>query len=458
MQDNRDFRLDDGSSVAVIGGGPAGSFFSYFLRTFAGRVGREIQVDIYEPRDFFVTGPGGCNMCGGIISESLVQHLALEGIDLPESLVQRGIDSYVLHTMDRPCPIETPLDEKRIAAVHRGAGPRTIRESKWQGFDAFLLKNAIAGGANFYHARVSGLTRNGGKIEVTVPGQDPKPYDLVVGAVGINSTALSLFEALGFQYRRPKFVRTFITELQFGSQQVRRLFGSSMHVFLLDLPRLDFAALIPKGDFVTLCLLGKDIDKDLVKSFFGHPAVKRCFPENWEPPLDCCHCAPKMFFGDARHPFADRVVLIGDSGIARLYKDGIGAAYRTSKAAARTAVFEGVSERAFRKHYYQECRNLSRDNLFGRAIFLVVHLIRHLPITSRSVLKVVERERALRGKDRLMSTVLWDTFTGSAPYRDIFIRTLHPIFLIRFLLAHFGSLGKAAGAGSGSSSVSARKD
>jgi hypothetical protein len=28
-----------------------------------------------------------------------------------------------------------------------------------------------------------------------------------------------------------------------------------------------------------------------------------------------------------------------------------------------------------------------------------------------------------------MSEVLWDTFTGSAPYRDIFRRTLMPGFL-----------------------------
>jgi hypothetical protein len=31
-----------------------------------------------------------------------------------------------------------------------------------------------------------------------------------------------------------------------------------------------------------------------------------------------------------------------------------------------------------------------------------------------------------------MSTVLWDMFTGSAPYRDVFVRTLDPRFLGRF--------------------------
>src|SRR3990170_2606668 len=72
-------KLDSGSRVAVIGGGPAGSFFSYFLLDMARRLGIELQLDIYEPRDFSLPGPTGCNMCGGIVSESLVQALAIEG-------------------------------------------------------------------------------------------------------------------------------------------------------------------------------------------------------------------------------------------------------------------------------------------------------------------------------------------------------------------------------------------
>ncbi len=89
--------LVDGSRVAVIGGGPAGSFTSYFLLEMAERADLEIEVEIYEPRDFSCVAPGGCNMCGGIISETLVQNLAAEGINLPDTVVQRGIESYVLH-------------------------------------------------------------------------------------------------------------------------------------------------------------------------------------------------------------------------------------------------------------------------------------------------------------------------------------------------------------------------
>lgn len=126
--DSSSLRLDDGSQVGVVGSGPAGPFFAYFLLDTAQRVGIDLQVDIYEPRDFTVSGPSGCNMCGGIISESLVQMLATEGIVLPPTIVQRGIDSYMLHTDIGSVRIDTPLHEKRIAAVHRGSGPRDIKE------------------------------------------------------------------------------------------------------------------------------------------------------------------------------------------------------------------------------------------------------------------------------------------------------------------------------------------
>ncbi len=84
--------------MAVMGGGPAGSLFSYFLLDLAAKLNLNLQLDIYEPRNFSLTGPPGCNMCAGIISESLVQMLAVEGILLPPTVVQRGMDSYILYT------------------------------------------------------------------------------------------------------------------------------------------------------------------------------------------------------------------------------------------------------------------------------------------------------------------------------------------------------------------------
>jgi len=131
--------LTDGSRIGIIGGGPAGSLTGYFFLQIAQRIGVEVEVDIYEPNDFSRQGPAGCNMCGGVISESLVQMLAIEGINLPPSLVQRGIDSYVLHTAGDHARINTPLEEMRIAALYRGSGPKGSQPGQLESFDGFLL-------------------------------------------------------------------------------------------------------------------------------------------------------------------------------------------------------------------------------------------------------------------------------------------------------------------------------
>ncbi|GAG26498.1 unnamed protein product, partial [marine sediment metagenome] len=260
----QEIQLDDGSRVGVIGGGPAGSFFTIFLLDIAERMGMDIQVDVYEPRDYTRPGPVGCNMCGGIISESLVQNLATEGINLPPTVVQRGIDSYMLHMDVGSVRIETPIQESRIAAVYRGPGPRDIKEIKWGSFDGFLQNLAIDKGAKVINQRADEIIWDDGLPQIKVRKGEPESYDLVTIAVGVNSASRKLFANLNFDYETPKTTKTFIQEYYLGEEQIQDVLGSSMHVFLLDLPRLEFAAIIPKGDYVSVCLLGEDIDKELV--------------------------------------------------------------------------------------------------------------------------------------------------------------------------------------------------
>ncbi len=425
--------LDNGSRVAVIGGGPAGSFFTYFLFEMAERIGMELAVDIYEPRDFTKAAPYGCNMCGGIISESLVQLLATEGINLPPTVVQRGIDSYVLHMDVGTVRIEPTHREKRIAAIHRGGGPRGVVESRWHSFDAHLLDLAKGRGAQVHHVRVEGIDRKGGKPRITTKKGTSSGYDLLVGAVGVNTDALKLFEEMGTGYRAPGTTKTYICELYLGVRTIKTYFGNAMHMFLLNLPRLEFAALIPKGEYVTMVMLGTEIDKTLVEALFSTPEVRKCFPADWSPPADFCRCSPAINISAAVKPFADRMVLIGDSGVNRLYKDGIGGAYRTAKAAARTAVFEGVAEEDFRKNYLPVCRSLSMDNGIGKVVFGITSLIQKTTVLRKGLLRMTTAEQESREWNPRMSDVLWDTFTGSAPYKDVFRRSLHPAFLGRLL-------------------------
>lgn len=428
--------LEDGARIGVIGGGPAGALFAYFLLTFAGRLDLDVSVDVYEPRDFTKSGPAGCNMCGGIVSESLVQALAIDGIALPPTVVQRGIDSYVLHTDTASVKIDTPLQEQRIAALHRGGGPRDITDRWWRGLDAYLLSLAQGLGARVHQIRVGDVGWDDTRPQVRLPGR-AETYDLLAFATGVNSNGLQLLDALGLQSRRCRTTKTYVTEVKLGQETISRTFVNSMHMFLLNIPRLDCAAIIPKGDYVTVCLLGRDIDKDLIAAFFGSPAVRRCFPDAASAHEGVCHCSPKINIRETSRPFADRVVLLGDCGATRLYKDGIGAAYRTAKAAARTAVFSGVSADDFQTHYWPVYRSIARDNRFGLVIFSIVHWIKAIPPLVTGVMAMSAREQTRAPIHRRMSTVLWDMFTGSAPYRDIFFRTLTPQFIVRFAWESF---------------------
>jgi len=417
-----DLHLVDGSRVAVIGGGPAGSFVSYFLLEMAERSGLELDVEIFEPRDFSCVAPKGCNMCGGIISETLV---------IPSTIVQRGIESYMLHMDVGSVRIETPLQEKRIGSVYRGAGPRDLKDSKWGSFDHHLEQLTVAKGARVTRKRVVEVSLDDDRPKIAVKGEEPQFYDLLVVAVGVNSAALKLFTGNGQGYKPPESTKTFITEYYLGEETIEKTLGDSMHVFLLNIPRLEFAAIIPKGDYASVCLLGESIDKKLVQSFLDSPQVKACMPDGWSSDPRSCQCSPKISVGAAIRPYADRLVFVGDCGVTRLYKDGIGAAYRTAKACATTAVFEGISEADFRRHYWPVCRSISTDNSIGKLSFAVTRQIQKWRFARHALLRMTEKEQNTTGRRRDMSQVLWDMFTGSAPYRDIVTLALHPRFLAR---------------------------
>ena len=163
MKNKNVLKLENGSKIGVVGGGPSGACFTYYLHDLSERVGKNFEVDIFEWQDFSRTGPKGCNHCGGIVSESLVQILFSEGVNIPSKVVQRGIDSYMLHMNVGSVRIETPRLEKRIAAMYRGAGPKNSVDSKWESFDNFLLELTKKKGTNVIRDRVDSIEIENGK-------------------------------------------------------------------------------------------------------------------------------------------------------------------------------------------------------------------------------------------------------------------------------------------------------
>lgn len=430
---SKELKLNDGDTIGVVGGGPSGTFFSYFTLELAQRFGLEINLEIIEAKDFTCAGPAGCNHCGGIVSESLIQMLSAEGIVLPSEIIKQGIESYTLHLEQGTTVITAPNNEQRIAALFRGGGPKGEEERNTYSFDDHLLRLCESKGAKVIYDRVTDTRREEDGISLTLKSGEVKKYQLVVGAIGLNKKTFTLFHELCPDFVVPRSTKTFISEIKLDESQIEEYFGDSMHVFLLNIPRIKFGALIPKRNYITLVLLGTDIDNDIVQGFLESKAVRDCFPQDIDlNTVIKCQCYPFINVKGAKLAYSDRVVLVGDSSTSKLYKNGIGAAYITAKAAANTAVFHGVSEHDFQKHFMPACKKLQFDNRLGRYIFALTSAIQKSGILKNAVLRMVNREKKVKRERRIMSSMLWDTFTGSAPYNSVFYRFFHPRVMFYF--------------------------
>jgi flavin-dependent dehydrogenase len=421
-RNNGEMFLEDGAKVAVIGGGPTGTLFSIFALKMAKMVELELDLTIFEPKDFSKQGGAGCNRCGGVISELMVQTLALEGINLPSSVIRQGINTYNLHTEKGDVFIETVDRERTIASVFRGMGPKGTTVQDKESFDDFLLKQAINEGAVHRSVKIDKIDYQNGKPVLFANGERVMEADLVVGAVGVNDKSTGIFEGTGIGYRSPVTTKTAIAEIAVGRDLLQERFENTIHLFLLPIKGIKFAAMIPKSSYITLCILGKNLNREKVQTFLEHPSVTSLLPEDKLKKLGCM-CLPLINTKAPRVPFADRMVICGDAGSTRLYKDGIGAAYIMGKAAAKTAVFNGVGKEHFREFYLPSYRSLITDNLYGNFMFKVTDLFRIFGLLTSTMLGIVRAEQKdTRDQKKVFSSILWDMFTGNERYRNIFFR------------------------------------
>jgi hypothetical protein len=106
-------------------------------------------------------------------------------------------------------------------------------------------------------------------------------------------------------------------------------------------------------------------------------------------------------------------------------------------------VFEGVSERAFRDHYLPVCRSIQGDNRIGHYAFILTRIAQRLRLMRRAILSIAISEQH-GGRRARLSGILWDIFSGSAPYSDIFRRMFDPMLILHGVAAMPGVLVAAA--------------
>lgn len=190
------------------------------------------------------------------------------------------------------------------------------------------------------------------------------------------------------------------------------------HIYFGHLQGLVFGAVVPKGAQTSISLLGQNLSLDMVEHFApasgGHHYRQ------------LCGCKPRIAVSMAHGYYADRFVAVGDAAATRLYKDGIGSAFQTSRQAAYVAVYHGVGAAHFRRHYAPLCRLIALDNFFGRLLFSAWNLASRIPALSRLWLRALAHEATLPGNGYRCRRALWNMFTGDDSYRRIFFDLVDP--------------------------------
>lgn len=433
--------LEDNASIVVIGGGPAGSFFAMHILRMARELGRAIEVVIVEKKDFAKMEPHGCNKCAGVIAESLVEKLIEANLYPPAQIVQREITGYGLYTNQGSISIAQAARIRPIFTVFRGNGPRYSSQMGRVSFDGFLLEQAQKEGAKLIRRRALGLKEDSqGHYRVYLDDERELHAHLVVIACGVKTVFLKEIEAMNIGYVAPQVATMAQAEIELNQEYISKTLDRRIAIFLLNLPGVEFGALIPKRKHLTVTLMGERVDNSHILQVLNHPRVRQLLPEGWTMPEKFCHCRPKINIRAARKPYGHRLVVIGDAGATRLYKDGIGSAFVTARSAARAALLHGIGEGDFAAHYNPICRKIAVDNLVGKVLFQFNTAVNRSPTLTKTYLRIIGYEQTNQDSQRGLSEIFWDMFTGNKSYSNIFLRSCNPVLIARFLMCLFAIL------------------
>ena len=440
---NNKLLLKNGSKIAIIGGGPGGSFFAHFASAYAKEAGLDVSVKIYDRKSFCQRGPRGCNMCAGVISENLFNSMEEEGISIADFCVQRKIEGYCFQTQDESVVLHHPVvgHKPKIVTVFRGNGPLQSEHEGNISFDDYLLNHVKEQGVEITFEIVKDFKlpdRDGDLVKVISGDGNSKSEfeaDLVVGAFGVNTGMMEKVGNMGFGYKPPKTVRTCQCEIMLSQEHIEKTFGNNIFVFALGKCELKFASITPKADYVTVNLVGrKDLTRNNLIDFLKHPAVKKLMPEKWEIPNNFCMCISKIPITYANHPFADRVVVLGDASISRSYKSGIESAFNMAKISAYTAFKNGVSATSFMNGYFKPAKRLlARDNFYGIMMLKINDYISSNRQLANRQVKLVKSADDTKTAS-LINEILWNMLTGNVPYKEIFIKAISLRLILRTLL------------------------
>ncbi len=413
--------------VAVIGGGPAGSFFAMHLLHYAEKTGVDPEITIYQQRNFDELGPKGCKGCAGILSISLIKSLEEMGLSVPEEIIQGKIDDFTVHSPHASITISNPEKRVQIVSIYRGGGPRVSHYEIPISFDGWLSRQAQKKGARIELATISRI-HLGNERGVEIEGSKI-PYDLIVLANGLNGRQVTV---VGADYVPPETMRMAQEELHLGTEEVKARLGNAAHAFLIPHSGLIFGTLVPKGPFINVSVIRGDKQSASVSDFLNYDIVKNVLPEHYE---SVCNCQPRALIGPAGNFFADGFVTVGDAAVTRLYKDGVGSSLVTARQAAYTVAHHGITRKDFKQHYEPLFNTINADNWWGRLLFAVNDRAKDSRVFVLAQQRLIGDEQRNASKPQPFTKAAWGMFTGNYSYKSITRMVLRPASLVRLYFA-----------------------
>lgn len=395
--------LQDSQTVIIIGGGPAGSSCAISLKTLGRRLGKDINVVLYEGRRF----DPDCIKRVGVLAPPLVQTLEETlGVPFPCQAIERKIVGYYLHSGDAKI------------RLHMGGNLSYVTHNI--AIDTYLLEKAREMGVTVLPGRVEAIDFYSNKVVVKSDAGGTEG-DVLVGAFGLDATTAASLEKVT-PYRRPKPLYSILTKIP-ASKDYLQGCEDYVHVFLPSMEDIEFGVVTPKLTNFVVNVAGPEVNKGSLKRFLSLPEIRELVHSR-DPGLVS---QPVAFpLEPARNCFGDRWVAIGDTaGLVRAYKgNGINAACTTGAKAAEVMLKVGISKEAF-KSYHNAFSDIVNDLHYGRVLRKII-LYGERTHLMPEILRVASR-------DRKMVNVLIDFLSGNKTYRRILKESGAVNLLIRFL-------------------------
>jgi flavin-dependent dehydrogenase len=148
-------------------------------------------------------------------------------------------------------------------------------------------------------------------------------------------------------------------------------FGCRIHAFLPATPRIEFGAITPKGNHLTINIAGSDVNASLMDTFLAFPEVRRALPSLANAgrfnARDLRYFKGHFPCGLAQNFTGDRFVLVGDAaGLVRAFKGkGVTSAILTGIRAAQVILHHGISAAAFQA-YHTANNDITGDLFYGQ--------------------------------------------------------------------------------------------